>query len=501
MSLTHVCQWTEHGWRLITDDEVALKHPGGTVHAESGLFMCRLCGQNVIFTGGTKQKRHFRHSSAEQDKNCKDRTKYSDSESFSFSASEHDLPLKLKILSSVKFELQLGLPPVPESLLKKCGCNKVIIGSADNKRNYVYSFERISENRVTYLFVGNIPCAKYTLTIAPYDSRLSSFWPTNTTGIFSEGTLFDGTTGKKLPYNADVTADHEYYLLTQRPVYTRDIYTRLICETSAPQWYVYEVCSDFNMEAARFFLNYHCILTEKPADIIPVWPVYVRKPYLLYHCADKVSFFIRGDAKPTVYPKACIDTLSGKIFTVKCNGRQQIIAAGRMKVLKYLYLWKDPLNYHGYIPAITVTDSAGESLQDGDQNKLPKGKLIRVKTPFDGYALKIKEGFTLERYEISAGQITEINGIDTGHSVEVYQGLDLVWQTRYVSADSKSDDDALYDTLKRCRDDYMAVPHSIGAMFTRMNDYPKAKNFLYACIRNNRISRRAYNILIHKFAK
>ena len=28
----------------------------------------------------------------------------------------------------------------------------------------------------------------------------------------------------------------------------------------------------------------------------------------------------------------------------------------------------------------------------------------------------------------------------------------------------------------------------------RMNDYPKAKSFLYACIRNSRISRRAYII-------
>ena len=64
-----------------------------------------------------------------------------------------------------------------------------------------------------------------------------------------------------------------------------------------------------------------------------------------------------------------------------------------------------------------------------------------MKTPFDGYALKVKGGLILERYEISAGKITEIDGINTGHSIEVYQGLDLVWQVHYVRAKSESDED------------------------------------------------------------
>lgn len=241
-------------------------------------------------------------------------------------------------------------------------------------------------------------------------------------------------------------------------------------------------------------------MTDKPANIIPIWPRYIKKPYLLYHHSDKVSFFLKGDADIDVYPKASIST-AGQLFTVNCNGRQQIIAAGRMNVLKYIYLWKDSLNYQADIPLATVTNSAGEILQAGEQAKLPKNRIIRIKTPFDGYVLKVKDGLTLERYEISAGEITEIDGIQSGQSVEVYQGLDIVWQAHYVRADSESADDKLYYTLKNCQDDYTAIPHSIGALSVRMNDYPKTKSFLYACIRNGRISRRAYNILIHKFAK
>lgn len=498
MSLTHVCKWTEHGWTRTTAFNEAINHPGGTVSAESGLFMCELCGQNVIFTDGRTRDRYFRHSSAEQDKNCKDRT-FSDSESYSFRVSDCELPLKLEVLSRKNFELQLGLPPVPELTLEKHRGRKIIISSPDNQSiRREYSFERILEDRITYLPAGNIPCEKYTVTITPPDSRLSYFWPENTGGIFSDGTLFDGATGKKLPYDADVVAGHDYYLLTECPVHEK--YVRLICETSAPRWYVYDVCANFDGDAAKFFLNYHCRLTEKPADIIPVWPVYVKKPYLLYHCSDKVSFFLSGYANPAVYPAANIEKY-GKVFTVNCKERQQIIAAGRVKVLRYIYLWKDALNYQSDIPQVTVTDSSGEILQDGEHSKLPKNRIIRVKTPFDGYALKLKDGLTVERYEISAGKITEIDGIKAGFCVEIYQGLDLVWQAHYVRADSESYDDELYHTLKMCRGDSVVIPHSIGALSARMNDYPMTKNFLYACIRNGRISRRAYNILIHRFTK
>ena len=46
-SLNHVCMWSEHGWVRVTAEEAAAKHPGGTVSAHSGLFMCELCGQYV----------------------------------------------------------------------------------------------------------------------------------------------------------------------------------------------------------------------------------------------------------------------------------------------------------------------------------------------------------------------------------------------------------------------------------------------------------------------
>lgn len=47
-SLTHVCVWSSKGWTHIAPEEVARSHPGESVSARSGLFMCELCGQYAL---------------------------------------------------------------------------------------------------------------------------------------------------------------------------------------------------------------------------------------------------------------------------------------------------------------------------------------------------------------------------------------------------------------------------------------------------------------------
>lgn len=51
-SLTHVCMWSDNGWKRITAEQASRLHPGGTVSAHSGLFMCELCGQYVGLSNG-----------------------------------------------------------------------------------------------------------------------------------------------------------------------------------------------------------------------------------------------------------------------------------------------------------------------------------------------------------------------------------------------------------------------------------------------------------------
>lgn len=69
-SLTHVCMWSDNGWQRISAEEAAKLHPGGTVSAGSGLFMCELCNQYVTLTDGDIRTRYFKHSAQEKSKDC-----------------------------------------------------------------------------------------------------------------------------------------------------------------------------------------------------------------------------------------------------------------------------------------------------------------------------------------------------------------------------------------------------------------------------------------------
>ncbi len=106
-SLTHVCMWSDNGWKRITAEQAAKLHPGGTVSAHSGLFMCELCGQYVSLTDGTVQTRHFRHSAYEKSKNCPERI-FGAGYSISYGSHEHELPIRITGVSSSSFRFEVG---------------------------------------------------------------------------------------------------------------------------------------------------------------------------------------------------------------------------------------------------------------------------------------------------------------------------------------------------------------------------------------------------------
>ena len=128
MGLTHVSYWTEHGWKKITAEEAEIIFPRGTVSARSGFFMCDLCNQCVTLTGGSIYRRHFRHSTAEADKDCLDRTQSYQALN-SFEAGKHFLPLRLQIDSPREFHLEIGLIPLPKNIRDSCKEGKIYISS------------------------------------------------------------------------------------------------------------------------------------------------------------------------------------------------------------------------------------------------------------------------------------------------------------------------------------------------------------------------------------
>ena len=98
-SLTHVCMWSENGWKRITAEQASRLHPGGTVSAHSGLFMCELCGQYVLLTDGAIRNATSSTVVMKKSKDCPERT-FGSGYSISYGSQEHDLPIRITSISA-----------------------------------------------------------------------------------------------------------------------------------------------------------------------------------------------------------------------------------------------------------------------------------------------------------------------------------------------------------------------------------------------------------------
>lgn len=486
MPLRHVCEWTDHGWISITAAEAARKHPGGTVSANSGLFKCDICGQYVGFSDGQVRDRYFYHSSSEQDKYCEDRTFASGSIAV-FNAKSYSLPIRLRIVSNDAFELQMGFFPLPPGT----GGDVFRIEPAGNiGKIFSYNISRLEESGLTYLSIGNRPATKYRIVLP--GTPLPGVWPEWVDGIPDTGALFDADTGKKLPPDADVQIWHTYYLLRRGEIgYHSDIDIERICEKrdGLSIWYIYKVTAEqLTKRADRFFNQYNCRLTENPVMLFPVWPVYVDAPYILRHSENAMVFYLQGHkVEAKTFPEAklrtfsCANSEDEHILYLECHGRQQLLSSGRMRVLKYTYLWRASLDKCSDTPEITVT-----SLEQWG---------IRVESPFDGQIVLERRGRTIDKVFLKSGIPTEVR-IQRSCEVKIYQGLDLVWFERYEMWNTSSGDAGFVRRLEECSGPLRTIPHSMGATAARMPDNPELKNWLRKKIRQGQMPESAYQMLI-----
>ena len=201
-ALTHVCMWSDNGWKRVTAEEAARLHPGGTVSARSGLFMCELCGQYVLLTDGAIQTRHFRHSAYEKSKNCPERI-FGTGYSISYSSQEHDLPIRITGVSPSSFRFEIGLIRAPIDLLSEDFCIEI----KPKGVCYVFTKERLNSDSITYLPLGEKPFEKYTLELKTGGEPPREFLPAGGKSNDPEGTLFEKTSGKKVNYDAQGQID------------------------------------------------------------------------------------------------------------------------------------------------------------------------------------------------------------------------------------------------------------------------------------------------------
>ena len=506
-SLTHVCMWSDNGWKRITAEQASRLHPGGTVSAHSGLFMCELCGQYVILTDGDIRIRYFKHSAYEKSKDCPERT-FGAGYSFSYGSQEHELPIRITSVSSSSFSFEIGLIRAPISSLSKDFCIEIRPKGVSDVR-YVFTKERLNCDSITYLSIGDRPFEKYTLNFQNGIEKLREFWPAEIKGIDPEGTLFEKVSGKKLSYDADVEIGKEYYLLIRRSINRKSYNGMRIQEIMQKRigwdtWTLYVVsASAFNEEAARFYLDFHCRLTDHPVSLQPVWPLFVEGNYIVRHNQSGMYMLVDGNvAEVKTFPSVTVRQLNHnsshpKLYEVFCSGRQQLISAGRTRALQYTYLWKEPLDQVGLHPEVSVTDIAGAKVDSGETDTLPHNKTLRFKSSFDGELIISNNNRVVDKRKISADKYLELDGLSYGLSVQVVIGLDAIWQIDFKKQQPIVAKDEI-EILKRITNVSGATipaPHSLRNMIAGMNCYPQICQWMRKCIKNGTINEQSYRRL------
>lgn len=506
-SLTHVCMWSDNGWKRITTEQAAKLHPGGTVSSHSGLFMCELCGQYVSLTDGAVQTRHFRHSAHEKSKNCPERI-FGASYSISYGSQEHDLPIRITGVSSSSFRFEIGLIRAPISSLSRDFCIEIKPkGVSDTP--YVFMKERLNYESITYLPIGERPFEKYTLNLKNGSDKLREFWPVEINGIDPEGTLFEKSSGKKLTYDADVEIEKEYYLLKRGYFYRRSYSSIRIQEIAQKQfgwesWTLYMVsASAFSEEAARFFLDFHCRLTDHPVSLQPVWPLFVEGNYIVKHSQDSMYILVEGNvATVKTFPSAAVRQLNyniadPKLYEVLCSSRQQLISAGRTQALQYTYFWKEFLSQVGLSPEISATDLSGSEVASGETNTLPHNKTLLFKSTFDGELIISNNNCVVDKRKIFADKQLQLDGLSYGVSVQVVIGLDVVWKIDFKKRQVIITDDEV-EILKRISNTlgaFIPAPHSLRNILAGMSHYPQICQWIRKYIREGIINEQSYRRL------
>lgn len=505
-SLTHVCMWQNNGWKNITADEAARLHPRGGVSAHSGLFMCELCGQYVLLTEEGRQVRHFRHSSAEKSKDCPERTTGA-YVPMVYGISDHELPLRIKNVTKDNFEFEMGFIPVPDNLFSRK--NKITVESIDYGRNsYIYSGERLNADGVTYLSVGDNPSSGFRIHVEDSKEDIYKFWPKYNSGITSSGTVFDAKTGRKMVTDSDVVVCNKYYILCRGWIGSYHNTHVSINEISSKRiswetWKVYEViANDYSEQSARFFLDYHCRLTESPIDIQPIWPIYIEDKYVVKHNQDNLYIHIKGNATNTVvFPDAYKQRFNYNdeiVLKIACNSRQQLVSAGRTKALNYTYFWKEDLNYVIESALVDVKDTNGIPVVQVENNILPDNGKLYISTQYDGFVEVSINNEIVEKRKTSSNKTIEFDKITWGMVFSIYVGLDLIKTVKFVRAvrNSKLAENELLKKLNSFSSRNIKISHTAGSLVNGLIEYPLIRKWLYKRIREGYVDEKAYKYLI-----
>ncbi|MBD5111816.1 MAG: hypothetical protein HDT42_04690 [Ruminococcaceae bacterium] len=498
MALERVLMWSEDsGWNPISVEKAAVLCRGGSVSANSGIFMCGKCHKYVYFADGKVKGRYFGHSRGDkdEDKECEDRSHFYEVEYDALKDPKYSYKIEL---NRKNFCFYIGLLLTPD--INPQGTFDII----SSKGNlYTFNFDRFYGN-FDYFNVGRTPAEEYRISTG--EISVKSF-PQKVIGIRDGIAVFKADSGKKIPDWANVQVNNEYFLLSKGQ-FTRFVSSsvshHLICESNG--YFLYSIRAErFDYGASKFFCELHCILTNQSPLIMPIWPVYRRSPYIMYHNSDKCFVLMSGEeVNPKVFPnripipKYCSLEQNAVLAWVNCTGRELVLALDRDNPqLKQIIMWRDNEEYLTSCPRVFVMDFKERELTENLYSTLPYQNKLLIETVFDGFVIVYVNNIVYEKREIKSGCRSAFYNIRFGSRLEIFEGLDKVRiiEFKWNCSCDDFDEKAFVKSLEKCSDKLVPIPYNLSGIAKKLKDYPEIQRWIRIVMKNGYISEKSFKLL------
>lgn len=501
LQLDNVWGRVNGNWKRVTPDELSEE----TIRAKSKTLWCRYCNKPVIKTREGANRPYFKHSRGDDDKVCPQR-KILESQSVSeYHVKEKILPLRLQWENGIR--LELGLLPIPENL--RNSENKIQIKCPDNNRLDIFS-ERLHTDRIYWQDLGapylknfKDPCPKYEIEWKYADMY---HWPKSVNGI-EYLAIFDGQTRRMLPPYSDIKIGKRYFYLTSANYL--DLEFNFLKKDNGWNLYEFQV-PRFDENVNRFFMDRDFWLNESPPTLYPIWPISVEREGIIQFESEKLYWFSPNDRdiKCRLFPGEEVPP-QDKLLVTPANQteRQQMVSLGHYadKTLKYWYLsWQDIGYCRSEPPEVRVTTPKGEPVPRGTYTSLPAKKL-KIEVPWDGKICVWKNGKKDWEHILKGNELFTLQ-IAMGERIEIFQGLDQVWEAEFKDPEAaktsmETRETELLIRLRSCRGNPQTIPRAAGNLTNQLGKLTQLKKWLTHRIREGQIDEKAWKILKKEFEK